>query len=88
LFGWTIHHIALSGRAAFRMAEPVGAIIEAVKVALEYTQPELAADIVDKGILLTGGGAPYCATLFRFDPRLGPGEADPPDCLFIGEPGE
>ena len=31
---------------------------------------------------------PYCATLFRFDPRLGPGEADPPDCLFIDEPGE
>jgi rod shape-determining protein MreB len=39
------------------MAEPVGAIIEAVKVALEHTAPELAADIVDKGIVLTGGGA-------------------------------
>ena len=37
--------------------EPVGAIIEAVKVALEHTAPELAADIVDKGIVLTGGGA-------------------------------
>ncbi|MEM6902868.1 MAG: rod shape-determining protein, partial [Pseudomonadota bacterium] len=30
---------------------------EAVKVALEHTAPELAADIVDKGIVLTGGGA-------------------------------
>ena len=39
------------------LAEPVGAIIEAVKVALEHTAPELAADIVDKGIVLTGGGA-------------------------------
>ncbi|MGC6472593.1 MAG: rod shape-determining protein [Parvibaculales bacterium] len=39
------------------LAEPVGAIVEAVKVALEATPPELAADIVDKGIILTGGGA-------------------------------
>ena len=39
------------------LAEPVGAIIEAVKVALEHTAPELAADILDKGIVLTGGGA-------------------------------
>ena len=39
------------------LSEPVGAIIEAVKVALEQTPPELAADIFDKGIVLTGGGA-------------------------------
>src|SRR3546814_2926327 len=39
------------------LAEPVGAIVEAVKVALEHAAPELAADIVDKGIVLTGGGA-------------------------------
>src|SRR4249920_745669 len=39
------------------LAEPVGSIVEAVKVALEHTAPELAADIVDKGIVLTGGGA-------------------------------
>ena len=39
------------------LSEPVGAIIEAVKVALEHTAPELAADIVDKGIVLIGGGA-------------------------------
>lgn len=39
------------------LAEPVGAIVEAVKVALENTPPELSADIVDKGIVLTGGGA-------------------------------
>jgi rod shape-determining protein MreB and related proteins len=34
------------------LAEPVSAIIEAVKVALEHTAPELSADIVDKGIVL------------------------------------
>ena len=39
------------------LAEPVSAIIEAVKVALEHTAPELSADIVDKGIVLTGGGS-------------------------------
>ncbi len=39
------------------LAEPVGQIIEAIKTALEQTPPELAADIVDKGIVLTGGGA-------------------------------
>ena len=39
------------------LAEPVEQIVEAVKNALEATPPELAADIVDKGIMLTGGGA-------------------------------
>jgi rod shape-determining protein MreB len=39
------------------LAEPVNAIIEAVKGALEHTAPELASDIVDKGIVLTGGGS-------------------------------
>jgi len=43
-------------QVAESLAEPVGAIIETVKVALENTPPELAADIVDKGIMLTGGG--------------------------------
>ncbi len=39
------------------LAEPVNAVVESVKVALESTPPELAADIVDKGIVMTGGGA-------------------------------
>jgi rod shape-determining protein MreB len=39
------------------MQEPINAIVEAVRVALEKTPPELAADIVDKGIVLVGGGA-------------------------------
>ena len=38
------------------LADPVAQIVEAVKVALENTAPELAADLVDKGIVLTGGG--------------------------------
>ncbi|TSD90372.1 rod shape-determining protein [Mycobacterium sp. KBS0706] len=39
------------------LSEPISQIVEAVKVALEHTAPELAADIVDKGIVLTGGGS-------------------------------
>lgn len=39
------------------LVEPVGQIIEAVKIALECTPPELSSDIVDKGIVLSGGGA-------------------------------
>jgi rod shape-determining protein MreB len=39
------------------LAEPVGAIIEGVKQTLEQTAPELSADISDRGIVLTGGGA-------------------------------
>ena len=39
------------------LVEPVGQIIEAVKVALECTPPELSSDIVDKGIVLSGGGS-------------------------------
>jgi rod shape-determining protein MreB len=39
------------------LREPVTAIVEAVRACLEQTPPELAADIVDKGIILTGGGA-------------------------------
>jgi rod shape-determining protein MreB len=39
------------------LAEPVGQILNAIKLALENTPPELSADIVDKGIVLAGGGA-------------------------------
>ncbi|RMF11340.1 MAG: rod shape-determining protein [Alphaproteobacteria bacterium] len=44
-------------QVAEALSEPVSAIIEGVKLALEQTPPELAADIVEKGIVLTGGGA-------------------------------
>ena len=39
------------------MQEPIQAIVEAVKRSLEITPPELASDIVDRGIVMTGGGA-------------------------------
>lgn len=39
------------------LAEPIAAIIEAVKVTLERTPPELAADIMDRGIMMAGGGS-------------------------------
>lgn len=38
------------------ISEPIDAIVQAVRIALEQTPPELAADIVDRGIVLTGGG--------------------------------
>jgi len=39
------------------ISEPISQIVEALKSALEQTPPELAADIVDRGIVMTGGGA-------------------------------
>ena len=44
-------------QVAEALSEPVSAIVEGVRIALENTAPELAADIVDQGIVLTGGGA-------------------------------
>jgi rod shape-determining protein MreB len=49
--------IVSQAQIADSLSEPVTAIVDAVKVALENTPPELAADIVDRGIVLTGGGA-------------------------------
>ena len=39
------------------LMEPVHQVVESVRIALERTPPELASDIVDKGIVLAGGGA-------------------------------
>lgn len=44
-------------QVAESLSEPVAGIIDAVKMALENTPPELSADIVDKGIVMTGGGS-------------------------------
>jgi len=46
-----------SGEIREALAEPVSAIIDAVRQTLEQTPPELAADILDRGIIMTGGGA-------------------------------
>ena len=69
------------------LAEPVSQIVEAVSVALENTPPELAADIVDKGIMLTGGGS----QLLRLDDVLRQATGlpiivaeNPLDCVALG----
>ena len=46
-----------SSDVARAIEEPVGAIIAGIKRVLEKTPPELAADVIDRGIILTGGGA-------------------------------
>jgi rod shape-determining protein MreB len=69
------------------LQEPVSQIIEAVKVALEATPPELAADIVDKGIVLTGGGAllTNLDQLLREETGLPVSIADEPlSCVALG----
>ncbi len=69
------------------LSEPVSAIIEAVRVALERTPPELAADIVDKGIVLAGGGALLhnLDVILREETRLPVMIAeDPLSCVVLG----
>ena len=39
------------------LQEPIHGILEAIRVALEEAPPELSADIADRGLMLTGGGA-------------------------------
>ncbi|HXW32153.1 MAG TPA: rod shape-determining protein, partial [Acidimicrobiales bacterium] len=67
--------------------EPVSAVIDAVKVTLDKTPPELAADIMEQGIVLTGGGA----LLHGLDARLQDETGmpivvarDPLNCVAIG----
>ncbi|WP_306250595.1 rod shape-determining protein [Parvularcula sp. IMCC14364] len=69
------------------LREPVTQIVEAVKVALEATPPELAADIVDTGIMLTGGGAllKHLDRVLRDETGLPVSVADDPlSCVAIG----
>ena len=44
-------------QVAEALAEPVNHIVEVVRAALEHTQPEIAADVIDQGITMTGGGS-------------------------------
>ena len=65
----------------------MGAIIDAVKGALEHTAPELAADIVDRGIVLTGGGALLSNLdyVLRYATGLAVTVADDPlSCVALG----
>ena len=74
-------------QAADSLAEPVGQIVDAVKMALEATPPELAADVAKNGILLTGGGsmlrglAGYIAGELHVDVAIAP---DPINCVARG----
>ena len=69
------------------LADPVNQILDAVRATLEKTPPELAADIIDRGIMLTGGGA-----LLRWLDKLIAGETKIPvliaekplDCVVDG----
>jgi len=74
-------------QVAESLAEPVGAIIDAVKGALEHTAPELAADIVDKGIVMTGGGSLLSNLdyVLRYATGLAVSIADDPlSCVALG----
>ncbi len=67
------------------LAEPVGAIVESVRSVLERTPPELAADIVDRGIVLTGGGSLLrnLDVLLREETGLPVMVSDSPECAVV-----
>ncbi len=69
------------------LSEPVESILEAIRITLEKTPPELAADIMDKGVVLAGGGA----LLHGFDQLVSDDTGmpvfiaeDPSDCVVLG----
>ncbi|MGQ9880533.1 MAG: rod shape-determining protein [Armatimonadota bacterium] len=67
--------------------EPVNAIVEAVKITLEMTPPELAADIINRGIMLAGGGALLRGLDYLITKETGIPvhvAADPLSCVVIG----
>lgn len=69
------------------LSEPVNTIIDAIKSTLEKTPPELAADIMDKGIMLTGGGALLNGfdSLIKKETDMPVNIAEEPlDCVAIG----
>ncbi|MCE9507329.1 MAG: rod shape-determining protein [Alphaproteobacteria bacterium] len=74
-------------QVAEALSEPVGAIIDAVKGALEHTAPELAADIVDRGIVMSGGGSLLSNLdyVLRYATGLAVTVADDPlSCVVMG----
>ena len=69
------------------LSEPVNQIVEVVRTALEHTQPEIAADVIDQGITMTGGGSLLrdFATVLQDSPGLpGRGADDPMSCVALG----
>jgi rod shape-determining protein MreB len=67
------------------LAEPISIIVNAMRVALERTPPELSADIVDRGIVLTGGGSllKNLDRLFREETGLPVSVAEDPLCSVV-----
>ena len=69
------------------LKEPIQQIVEALKLALERTPPELAADIVDRGIVMTGGGSLLreLETLLKEETNLPINTVDDPlSCVVLG----
>jgi rod shape-determining protein MreB len=67
------------------LAEPVNQIVDAVRSVLERTPPELAADIVDRGVVLTGGGSQLRSldVLLREETGLPVMVSDSPECAVV-----
>lgn len=79
--------IITSDEAREALSEPIRTVVDAVKEALEQTPPELSADIVEKGITLTGGGALLKGLdrLLAYETGLPVRIADAPlDCVVLG----
>jgi len=69
------------------LREPIASIVESIKLTLEKTPPELASDVMDKGIMLTGGGALLNGLdqLIRQETGMPVRIADNPlDCVVVG----
>jgi rod shape-determining protein MreB and related proteins len=69
------------------LKEPINAIVDAIKFTLERTPPELASDIMDKGIMLAGGGALLSEldTLIKEETGMPVSIAERPlDCVVVG----
>ncbi|MGI6778957.1 MAG: rod shape-determining protein [Acetivibrionales bacterium] len=79
--------IITSGEITDALKEPINAIVDSIKFTLEKTPPELAADIMDKGIMLTGGGALLSGMdkLINEETGMPVSIADNPlDCVVMG----
>ena len=76
-----------SKEIADALKEPINTIVDAIKLTLEKTPPELAADIMDRGIMLTGGGALLSGLdiLIKEETGMPVSVADRPlDCVALG----
>lgn len=76
-----------STEIADALKEPVNAIVDSIKLTLEKTPPELAADIMDRGIMLTGGGAMLSGLdwLIKEETGMSVMIAEKPlDCVVLG----